>query len=319
MAIGVITNISKSNVDYGEDVDGDGRNEKVDFTLRINMDGFEAQTIPAGTFGRTAKRTSRIEGTIRTTSSGNYPFSATGRTLVRFRGRHRQAADDRLAAAGMTDQQSSVARGYKIDGVAHGMGLPQGFVAGLNMQEAIAPAIASNGSDGFVLAATRQTSTSPITSKIVAAFGDADGRLVREIDVTSPAEGYIMSGVEDVAFDGTNYLLLYANGTYNPPNPLLATRISPSGTVLDPTGFEIAPAGSGNAAVAFGGSHYLVVLPALRQRERSPQPVRAAGHARRQRRRRQRIPYRAARPERAPFPTSPSTAPTSWSSGNSSP
>jgi hypothetical protein len=259
LAIGVITNVSRSNVDFGEDLDGDLRNEKIDFSLRISMDGFEAQTVPAGTFGRTARRTSKIEGTIRTTSSGNVPFSATdelwsapGVGIVRQR--------TTFSAGGIADQQGSAARGYKVDGVAHGMGLPQGFVSGLNMQETMAPAIASNGSDGFVLAATRQTGTSPITSRIVAAFGDADGRLMREIDVTSPAVGYIMSSVEDVAFDGTNYLLLYANGTSNPgTNPLLATRISPSGTVLDATGFEIAPAGSGNAVVAYGGSHYLVV------------------------------------------------------------
>jgi hypothetical protein len=255
---GVITDVSRSNIDYRDDLDGDLRNEKIDFNLRITMDGFEAQVVPAGTFARTAKRTSRIEGTIRTTSAGNYPFTATEQLWsAPGVGIVRQLVT--LSLAGMTDQQSYVARGYTVDGVAHGMGLPRDFLAGLNMQETMAPAMASNGNDGFVLAATRQTNASPITSKIVAAFGNADGGLVREIDVTAPVEGYVMSNAQDMAFDGANYLLLYANGTYNPPAPLLATRISPSGAVLDPAGFEVAPAGSGNAAVAFGSSAYLVV------------------------------------------------------------
>jgi hypothetical protein len=259
VATGVITDVSRSNIDYGDDLDGDLRNETMDVHLRITMDGFEALTVPAGAFARTAKRTSNVSGTIRTTSAGNYPFTATEQLWsAPGVGIVRQLMN--VSVAGVTDQQSFVARGYEIDGVAHGMGLPQNFVSGLVLQEAIAPAVASNGSDGFLLAGVRQTNTSPITSQVVAALGDSDGRFVREFNVTSPSDGYALASAGDVAFDGANYLLLYANGSYgSPPSPLLATRISPSGTVLDPAGFEVAPAGSGNAVVAFGGSHYLVV------------------------------------------------------------
>jgi hypothetical protein len=261
VAIGVITSLSRSNIDYGDDLDGDGRNEKVDFTLRITMDGFEAQTVPAGSFGRTAKRTSKIEGTIHTTSSGNFPFSATDelwsapgvgiiKQLMTF------------SAAGMTDQQASMARGYKVDGVAHGMGLPQGFVAGLLVDDSTAPVVASNGKDGFVLATVRQTGTSPIASKIVAVFGDADATFLQEQDVTSPVVGYMVGRAVDVAFDGTNYLLLYSEGTSNAtPNPLRGMRISQSGGMLDTPGggFQIDAGSVYMGAVAYGSSSYLVV------------------------------------------------------------
>jgi hypothetical protein len=215
--------------------------------------------VPAGSFDRTARRTSTIDGTVRTTGSGNVAFAATERLWsAPGVGIVKELAT--ISVEGFSDQTSSVARGYRVDGVAHGMGLPGVFLTGLAADDTRVHAGASDGSGGFLVAAVRQTNDAPITSKIVAAFGDAEGRLVREIDVTSPSEGYSMGAVQDAAFDGTNYLLLYANGTSNPlSNPLLATRISPSGTVLDPAGFEIAAARSGNAAVAFGNSHYLVV------------------------------------------------------------
>ena len=257
---GVITNVSRTGVDYGEDLDGDGRHEKVDFTLRITMDGFEAQAVPAGSFDRTAKRTSTIDGTIRTTRAGSFPFtaieqlwSAPGVGIVK------QLAT--FSAAGLTEQMSNVVRGYQVDGIAHGMGLPGLLVTGLVSDDTSVPTVASDGSDGFMTAAVRQTGSSPISSRIVAAFGDAEGKLVREIDVTSATEGYMIGRAIDVAFDGTNYLLLYSNGTSNTtPNPLLATRISRSGTVLDPAGFEIDEGSVWMAAVAFGNSHYLVVF-----------------------------------------------------------
>jgi len=258
---GVITNISRSGVDFGEDLDGDGRREKVDFTLRITMDGFEALTVPAGSFGRTARRTSTIDGTVRTTRSGSFPFtaaeqlwSAPGVGVVK-------QLMTVSAGGGLPDQQSYVARGYKVDGVAHGMGLPGAFATGLVAEGTSVPAAASDGNDGFMLAAVRQTSDSPITSKIVAAFGDADGKLVREVDVTSPTPGYMVGRAIDVAFDGTDYLLLYSNGTSNAtPNPLLAMRITPNGVVLDPAGFEIDEGSVWMAAVAHGSSNYLVVF-----------------------------------------------------------
>lgn len=259
VTLGVVSNASRSNVDFGEDLDGDLRNERVDFTLRITMDGFEAQTVPAGTFARTAKRTSAIEGVVRATMAGNVPFTATEQ-LWSAPGVGIVKQFVVVSVAGQSEQQSYDARGYKVDGVAHGLGLPQVLLTGLTSEDTVVPAAASDGNDGFLVASARQTSAAPITTKIVAAFGDAEGNLVREVDVTSPTEGYISGRAMDAAFDGTNYLLLYFNGTSNPPAPLLGTRISPAGTVLDgPTGFEIT-SGAGFVSAAHGGSNYLVVF-----------------------------------------------------------
>jgi hypothetical protein len=257
---GLITDISRSGIDYGSDLDGDGKNEKVDFSLRITMDGFEAQSVPAGTYARTAKRTSRFEGTVRTTASGGVPFTASEQ-LWSAPGVGIIKQFITVSVLGIGDQESYAARGYKVDGVAHGIGLPRSFLDGLSTGDATLPASASNGTNGFAVAIVRQTGVSPIASKVVAAFGDADGAFLREVDVTAPTDGYMIGRAIGMAFDGTNYLLLYSHGTSNTtPNPLLATRISPSGTVLDgPMGFEVDGGSVWMGAAAFGNNNYLVV------------------------------------------------------------
>jgi hypothetical protein len=261
VATGVVTTLNRSNVDFGQDLDGDSRNEKVDFKMTISVDGFEAVTVPAGTFGRSAARKSTIEGTVKATTGGSVTFTAT-ETLWSAPGVGVVKQLLTVSTQGISEQESYEARGYMVDGVRHGMGLPRAFLTDLVANEANVPAVASDGNEGFVVATVRQTSASPIASKIVAAFGDADGKFVREVDVTNPTEGYMAGRAIDMAFDGTNYLLLYSNGTSNTtPNPLLATRISPSGTVLDgPTGFEIDEGSAGFVAVAYGNSNYLVVF-----------------------------------------------------------
>ena len=64
-------------------------------------------------------------------------------------------------------------------------------------------------------------------------------------------------GGSGVAFDGTNYLVVwtdYRGGA----TKVYGARVSPDGTVLDQSGFAISAAGSA-PAVAFDGTNYLVV------------------------------------------------------------
>lgn len=68
-----------------------------------------------------------------------------------------------------------------------------------------------------------------------------------------------------VAFDGTNYLVVWAqqrplsNNNYN--HELRAARITPAGQILDPNGFPVAPAANkyNTFNVAYSGQVYLVV------------------------------------------------------------
>src|SRR5688500_17818968 len=79
--------------------------------------------------------------------------------------------------------------------------------------------------------------------------------------VNVPAAGFQVSPA--VAFDGQNYLVVWMDGR-NPTNhswDIWGTRVTPSGTILDPVGIPIGttPVEHTDPAVAFGGGTFLVV------------------------------------------------------------
>ncbi|UCC11815.1 MAG: T9SS type A sorting domain-containing protein [candidate division WOR-3 bacterium] len=63
----------------------------------------------------------------------------------------------------------------------------------------------------------------------------------------------------EVAFDGTNYLIAWKR-YYNNNHYIYGTRITPGGTVLDPSGFLISYSGAtqGDPSLAFDGTNFLV-------------------------------------------------------------
>jgi hypothetical protein len=67
--------------------------------------------------------------------------------------------------------------------------------------------------------------------------------------------------VPAIAFDGSNYLIVWQDNRNSESSDIYATRVDPSGTVLDPNGIQVSVAPDTQAApsVAFSGSDYLVV------------------------------------------------------------
>ena len=62
--------INKKGLDFGQDLDGDGTNEKADLVSNVTVKGFESVTVPAGTFSNCAKVETRATVTVIASSNG---------------------------------------------------------------------------------------------------------------------------------------------------------------------------------------------------------------------------------------------------------
>jgi hypothetical protein len=76
---------------------------------------------------------------------------------------------------------------------------------------------------------------------------------------------YRNQDMQSIAFDGTNYLIVYRNSDDNYYDAIFGTRVSPTGNVLDPDGKLVCPVSNlpelqdAYPSIAFGNSNYLVV------------------------------------------------------------
>jgi large repetitive protein len=98
-------------------------------------------------------------------------------------------------------------------------------------------------------------------SKEVVPFGTTDFRLTNTINQFDP----------DVAFDGTNFFVVYsdtrgASSSDLSSSQIFATRVSRFGAVVDPNGLPISTADGGERApsIAWNGQHHLVAWADIR-------------------------------------------------------
>jgi hypothetical protein len=104
------------------------------------------------------------------------------------------------------------------------------------------------------------------------------------LGTSQDADGFLVSGEPNeqaepaVGFDGTNFLVVWCD-TRSGARNIFGSRVSPSGALLDPVPFPIAPGATSQnrPLVAFNGMHYLVVwgdaFSGMRARRVSPSGV----------------------------------------------
>ncbi|MDY7229175.1 Ig-like domain-containing protein [Hyalangium rubrum] len=133
---------------------------------------------------------------------------------------------------------------------------PNGFLIfdGANWQEQ--PAVAFDGTNHLVVWESVSGSIVVIRATRISPAGvvlDPTGITLG----TSPQSRYDPK----LAFDGTNYLVVWSDYRDAPYFDIYGTRVSPAGAVLDPTGILFAGGTDSqrNPALAFDGTHYLVV------------------------------------------------------------
>jgi len=97
---------------------------------------------------------------------------------------------------------------------------------------------------------------------IIGTFVDQSGRVLTphpdEIIITNGSYNHL---TPDIAFDGTNYLVVWCEEKINPENrDIIGTRISTEGEILDPAGINIsvAPEDQFLPSITFGGAYYFI-------------------------------------------------------------
>jgi len=127
------------------------------------------------------------------------------------------------------------------------------------------PAVAY-GAGQWLVAWTDYRGTANDTSDVYAARLDATGKV---LDPTGIAIANVASASERspvVAFDGTNWLVAYADSRNSTATgmDIYGTRIAATGTMLDPTGTPLyrGPESDGRPALIFDGVNYVLALDA---------------------------------------------------------
>ncbi|MFH1147477.1 MAG: DUF4214 domain-containing protein [Pseudomonadota bacterium] len=67
---GESVHVQKTEIDYGSDLDGDGRNETLDASILISVQGFETVTVPVGAFADSLKLEMAVEAILTYSKNG---------------------------------------------------------------------------------------------------------------------------------------------------------------------------------------------------------------------------------------------------------
>ena len=246
--------LSKTNVDLGEDLDGDGINERVDVLVNGVVEGYETLVSNLGSFSNTARLRYDITGTVRASTGLSATFAET---LHEWRapavGSLRQALT--MRADGITQSMSLEARGLSVNGVVAGVLAPRELLGGLASADSDTtrpgePGLASDGTRYF-LVSNRQTESG---RQWIGQFVGADGQAQDSIIEISPITD--LWGSPSVAWNGSSYLVITGGGN---AYGMYAQRISATGLVLDAyPGTDLAPDGY-NRALAAGDGQWLAV------------------------------------------------------------
>lgn len=289
---GPVSSLTRTGLDFGMDLDGDGKNETVDATQTISITGFESITVPAGTFAAAAKRLATITANAKLTSNGQIvPVTTTettwiapGAGIVR---RHTVGS-----SLGSTILTSTIeARGFNVGGVRKGLSNPEevmGPSLGVLTQTNVGdppdpvdtPAAASSGTNFLVLG--KAYTLDPLTNKwLLRRMGflrlpdGPNATLPTLIDIGQPVLSNDTRETQSIAFGAGTYLAVFEQRNPIAPNitgptepSIVAHRISATGVLTDAIPLVLLPQGiapmapgvtSRHPAVAFGGGTFLVI------------------------------------------------------------
>jgi hypothetical protein len=292
VAAGPVSSLTKTGIDFGMDLDGDGKNETVDATQTISITGFESVTVPAGTFPAAAKRLATITANAKLTSNGQVIPVTTNETTWIAPGAGVIRRHTVGSSQGSTILTNTIeARGFHVGGVRKGMSNPEevmGSNFGVLTQTNVGdlpdpvdtPAAASSGTTFLVLgkAYTVDALTNKWLLRRMGYLRLPDGpnaSLPSVIDIGPPVLSNDTREALSLAFGAGTYLAVFeqrnpvAPNIFGPTQPsVVAHRISANGVLTDAAPLVLLPQGIAPAApgvtsrhpsVAYGGGAFLVI------------------------------------------------------------
>ena len=243
--------VNKRGLDYGQDLDGDGRNETFDVTARVTVVGFETVVVPEGNFQNAAQTKSELTVNVVLSKNGSKVTVAGSATSWLAPGIGPIKQQTVIQSQGRRDTTSEELISYLVNGQGAG-NVPITVATGVSQansdtQNPGPSGIGSDGTDYLVVFYQDLKSPSGLYGKLITG-GTGLPFLIAPLN-SSPGFS------PGVAFDGTNYLVTYGlNGN------IMGVRVSTSGNILDGSGgFTISSGGNAFSSVAFDGTNYLVV------------------------------------------------------------
>lgn len=255
---GPVSGVTVTNASDG--TDGSGNPITVSFTQTIDVADLETLAVTGGNFSNVAKVVTTIAGTA-TDSALKQSVPISGTDTVWYApgvGQIQETVSSNLS--GTTTTQTFAMRGYQVAGVSHGLGNVSSLQANVLLpgNGAPGPAVASDGTNTFVAVATAPATTGASPGLAWTIF-KPDGTALK------PTTTFLTStqATPMVAFDGTNYELVYATGLYGQTQSLYVQRIAPNGSPVDAQPYLAATSLDSFSGPLAAGNGNLLVLALL--------------------------------------------------------
>lgn len=251
------TQLNKSGLEFGQDVDGDALDETANIASSVRVVGFESVTVPAGTFQNTARIETQTRTTVLLTGGGSISVSGTETWwLASNIGLIKRVTTLHARGISQTDTEELIS--YSVGGLTGGSGMASLTIAeGLeqaNSDESSPgkPGVASDGTNYLAVSCSELGPTPGIFGVLIRS--GVPGRKFPIATVGNAHCGTGAMGSPTTSFDGNNYMVFYSLGD----GLVRGARVSTAGIVLDNSGFLL-PGITPGAVVAFDGTNHLVV------------------------------------------------------------
>lgn len=270
VSTGTVSNITGNNLKFGTDTAGNPITLSITQSV-VNLD-VEAVDVPAGTFTTSVKQITTITGTANDKGQSVAISGSETTWLVPGIG----AVKDITVAtgAGVQITQTAELRGCMVSGKHFGFGVPIFLSpqAGASYSTGVAgfgagPYLGTDGTNFLVVTQQFPASAAGSLQNWTGSIVAPDGHTIASFNLNpnNALVGTSYVPYAAVAFDGTNYLVVYTQDHLAPQATTLdAVRVSSTGAIVGTasTVATLSILGIAPFALAFDGSQYLLVYPA---------------------------------------------------------